>query len=216
MHPNPSEIIASRVSSPIRLDAANPAAEWQSAEPVRFGSDWRGENPDLWLETEVRVLWSPAVLYLRLVCRYRDLFVFDDSEARGRRDHLWDRDVAEAFLQPDPSVERCYKEFEIAPNGMWIDLDISPSGLADMKSGLTQSVYIDAPKKIWAAELAIPMRSLTARFDPAKPWRVNFYRVEGKTEPRQYLAWQPTRTPQPNFHVPQAFGTLRFKSTEGE
>jgi alpha-galactosidase len=39
---------------------------------------------------------------------------------------------------------------------------------------------------------------------------VNFYRVEGPQEPRAYLAWRPTKTPQPNFHVPSAFGKLRF------
>jgi alpha-galactosidase len=205
-----SEIIAHQVSSEIRLDAANSAPEWQSAPPVRFHSDWQGKNPDPALETEVRVLWSPRFLYLRFVCRYRELFVFEDSEPNGRHDHLWDRDVAEAFLQPEPSVERHYKEFEIAPNGMWIDLDISPSGLAALKSGLTRSVHVDAQRKIWTAELAIPLRRVTAQFDSKKVWRANFYRVEGKAEPRQYLAWQPTHTPQPNFHVPKAFGTLRF------
>ena len=211
MPPTPSEIVATRVSGEIRLDAEKSAPEWQLAQPVRFRSDWQGNNPDAALETEVRVLWSPTFLYLRFVCHYREQFVFEDSDTNGRRDHLWDRDVTEAFLQPDPSVERSYKEFEVAPNGMWIDLDISASGLADLKSGLTRSVHVDAEKKIWTAEVAIPMRSLTSLFDSTKAWRVNFYRVEGKTEPRQYLAWQPTHTPQPNFHVPKAFGTLRFK-----
>jgi alpha-galactosidase len=205
-----SEIIANRVSSEIRLDAAHSAPEWQSAQPVRFCANWQGKDPDRELETEVRALWSQASLYLKFVCRYGELFVFEDSDPNGRRHHLWDRDVAEAFLQPDPSVERCYREFEVAPNGMWMDLDISPSGLADLKSGLTRSVQFDTKQKIWTAELAIPMRCLTAHFDPNMAWRANFYRVEGRAERRQYLAWQPTHTPQPNFHVPKAFGTLRF------
>ena len=209
--PTPSEIVATHISSAIRLDATNSAPEWQSAQPVHFFADWQGKNPDPALETEVRALWSPASLCLRFVCRYRELFVFDDSDPNGRRDHLWDRDVAEAFLQPDSSLERRYKEFEVAPNGMWIDLDISPSGLADLKSGLIRSVHMDKQRKIWTAELAIPMPCLTTSFDPTAVWRVNFYRVEGKVEPRQYLAWQPTHTPQPNFHVPKAFGMLRFE-----
>jgi hypothetical protein len=54
------------------------------------------------------------------------------------------------------------------------------------------------------------MTALTANFDPAAVWRANFYRVEGPQEPRFYSAWQPTHTPQPNFHVPSAFGKLRF------
>ena len=211
-----SEIIATRAISEIEIDAAKSSAEWQPAPPVRFESDWQGKNPDPLLETEVRVLWSPKYLYLKFVCRYHELFVFEDSDPNGRRDHLWDRDVAEAFLQPDPSVERCYKEFEVAPNGMWIDLDISPSGLADLKSGLSRSVHVDAERKTWSAELAIPMRCLSASFDPRMVWRANFYRVEGKVEPRQYMAWQPTHTPQPNFHVPNAFGTLRFERGASE
>ena len=205
-----SEIVSSFVGHDIKLDAAHPAAEWCDARPVAFCSDWQEKKPDPGRETRVRVLWSPQTLYLRFECRYRELYVFPDADPNGRRDHLWNRDVAEAFLQPDPSRERYYKEFEISPNGMWIDLDISPVGLADLKSGLQRSVVLDEKSHAWAAEVAIPMKSLTTHFDPKAVWRANFYRVEGKKEPRAYLAWQPTNTPQPNFHVPRAFGRLRF------
>jgi alpha-galactosidase len=58
--------------------------------------------------------------------------------------------------------------------------------------------------------LAIPMKALTVKFDPGAVWRVNFFRVEGPNEPRGYYAWRPTHTPQPNFHVPAAFGSMRF------
>lgn len=129
----------------------------------------------------------------------------------GRRDQLWNRDVAEAFLQPDPARAGFYQEFEISPNGMWIDLDIFPGGRADLKSGLQQSVCLDRDSHIWTAELAIPIRALTRHFDPAMNWKANFFRVEGSKEPRAYMAWQPTHTLQPNFHVPAAFGSLRFE-----
>jgi alpha-galactosidase len=192
-------------------DAAHPSSEWQRATPVRFCADWHGKDANPERETAVRLLWSPQTLYLRFECRYREICVFEDSDANGRRDHLWERDVAEVFLQPDPSRLRYYREFEVSPNGMWLDLDIFPGGLADLKSGMRSSVVLDAASHRWAAELAIPMVSLTKDFDSAKTWRVNFFRVEGRTEPRHYLAWQPTHTPQPNFHVPEAFGDLRFE-----
>ena len=204
------EIIAAYTVRKIPLDAAQPAAEWQNANPIIFSSDWQGKNADPGLETKVRALWSPQDLYLRFECRYRKTFVFEDSDPTGRRDHLWDRDVAEAFLQPDPSRERFYREIEVSPNAMWVALDIFPGGLADLKSGLQRSVVMDKKSHTWSAELEIPMKSLTTNFDPAAIWRANFYRVEGRREPRSYLAWQPTNTPQPNFHVPQAFGELRF------
>jgi hypothetical protein len=35
--------------------------------------------------------------------------------------------------------------------------------------------------------------------------------VEGRVEPRNYMAWQATHTPQPDFHVPESFGRLKFQ-----
>ncbi len=208
--PATTTISALRVAREIPLDARQPAPDWSLSTPITFCADWQGRNPDSARQTEVRVLWTPATIYLRFQCRYRNLFVFDDSDPSGRRDHLWDRDVAEAFLQPDPSRTRFYREFEVSPNGMWIDLDIFPGGLNDLKSGLQRSVWLDPTSHTWSAELAIPIAALTVNFDSAAVWRVNFYRVEGKKEPRFYSAWQPTNTPQPNFHVPEVFGKLCF------
>lgn len=183
---------------------------WQCAPPVRFDADWQGKNPDPLRETQVRLLWSPENLYVRFDARYRTITVFNDSKPNGRRDGLWDRDVCELFVQTNSEEPRRYKEFEVAPNGFWIDLDIAPGQKHDLRSGLRRRVQLDELKKIWHAALAIPMKCLTQRFQPSAVWRVNFYRVEGPAEPRFYSAWRPTRTPQPNFHVPEAFGGLVF------
>ncbi len=132
----------------------------------------------------------------------------------GLREHSFcDRDVAEVFLQPDPSQLRRYKEFEVSPNGFWIDLDIGSGQKHDLKSGLRRRVILNEAAKTWVAEMALPMNCLVDHFDPAARWKVNFYRVEGATEPRFYSAWQPTRTPAPNFHVPEAFGELVFAAS---
>ncbi|PYX96684.1 MAG: hypothetical protein DMG71_05120 [Acidobacteria bacterium] len=208
------EIVAAPASQDFRLNAQHPSQQWQAATPVTFCSDWQGKNPDPARQTEVRVLWSSETLYLRYKCRYRQLYLFPDSEPHGRRNHLWDRDVAEAFLQPDPSRPRYYKEFEVSPNGFWIDLEISPGPLQDLKSGMQRSVWLDEAAKTWVAELAIPMNSLTNHFDPRAVWRLNFYRIEGTKEPRFYAAWRPTNTPEPNFHVPSAFGRMHFQQSQ--
>ena len=197
------------------LDAAAfpPSKAWGTAKPVHFDSDWQGKNADAHRQTEVRLLWTPEFLYVKFVARYRLVTVFENADADGRRDKLWDRDVAEVFLQPDPQQPRRYKEFEVSPNGLWIDLEIANGALQHIKSGLQRRVNIDEPKKTWTAELAIPMKSLVRQFDPAAVWRVNFFRVEGPIEPRSYSAWQPTNTPKPNFHIPERFGFLKFEPT---
>jgi alpha-galactosidase len=183
---------------------------WETAPGIRFNADWQGKNTDPGRETEVRLLWTPETLYLRFRARFRVITVFSDAEPNGRRDQLWDRDVVEAFLQPNPAELRRYKEFEVSPNGMWIDLDIAPGEKHDLRSGLRRRVVVSEANKTWIAEIALPMKCLVERFDAAAIWRVNFYRVEGPTEPRFYSAWQPTGTPVANFHVPGAFGRLIF------
>jgi alpha-galactosidase len=205
--------VAVRIPHDIALNARSSAApEWSRAQPLRFSHDWQGKNADPDRETELRLLWTGTTLYARFVCRYRELFVFDDSDPNSRRDHLWDRDVAELFLQPEAERPQYYKEFEVSPNGLWIDLDIFPGGRRDLRSGLSHSAWLDPEHHIWSAELAIPLPCLTETFDPTAVWRANFYRIEGRIEPRFYSAWQPTNSNVPNFHVPARFGMLRFEA----
>jgi alpha-galactosidase len=208
--PNKQKAVAVQMAEPADAEGFPTCAAWELAAPLRFSADWQGKNADPSRETEVRLLWTAEALFLRFRSKYRTISVFSDAAANGWRDHLWDRDVAEVFLQPDASNLRQYKEFEVSPNGHWIDLDIGPGEKHDLKSGMRRRVVLDEAAKTWTAELAIPMKSLVEKFDPSATWRVNFYRVEGPSEPRFYSAWRPTRTPVPNFHVPEAFGELVF------
>jgi hypothetical protein len=59
--------------------------------------------------------------------------------------------------------------------------------------------------------MRIPWEAFKRRPQAQGEWRVNLFRCVGSGADRGYLTWQPTRTPQPNFHIPQAFGWLRFE-----
>ena len=202
--------VAVRMVEPADSEGFPSRTSWEIAHRLRFDADWQGKNADPERETAVRMLWTQNWLYLRFRARYRVITVFSEAEPNGRRDQLWDRDVAEVFLQSNPADLRRYKEFEVSPNGMWIDLDIAPGEKHDLKSGLRRRVVVSEANKTWIAEMALPMKSLIERFKPEASWKVNFYRVEGATEPRFYSAWQPTGTAVANFHVPEAFGRLVF------
>ncbi|MBN1567892.1 MAG: carbohydrate-binding family 9-like protein [Acidobacteria bacterium] len=183
-------------------------ASWQKAVPIIFCSDWRGENTDDLRETEVRMLWSYKFLFIRFRCRYREIYAYKGGNSR--RDKLWMRDVAEIFIRPPGRRLRHYLEFEISPNGYWLDLDIAPNRKTILFCDLKSRAAIDPDASVWTAELAIPMNCLTAFFNPDDSWRVNLFRIEGSEPNRFYSAWHPTHTSQPNFHVPEAFGELHF------
>ena len=204
-----AEVTAVRLFPPPAANGCPQEDEWERANPIHFSHDWQGKNEDPDRGTEVRVLWSEHELYLRFHCQYRAIHVFPDGPG-GRRDSLWDRDVAEVFLQPDRFGEKYYKEFEVSPNGQWLDLNITPRGLEHITSGMRTLVALDEARHEWTACLAIPMSAVSSQFDPAQSWRVNFFRCEGADPERFYSAWQPTFTPEPNFHVPEKFGVLRF------
>jgi len=204
-----AEVTAVQLSPPA---ARLPTKEdWSRTVPVSFAHDWRGQNANPERKTEVRLLWNDELLFVGFQCRYRSLTVFPDASPNRRRNQLWERDVAEIFLQPDRFGQKYYREFEISPNGRWLDLDISPKGLTHINSGMRSRTNIYARRRIWTAELAIPFGALTTRFDPGASWRVNFFRCEGSEPERFYSAWQPTETERPNFHVPEKFGILRFQ-----
>jgi tryptophan-rich sensory protein len=203
--------VALQLTEKIDEQGFPPAQSWAKANPIQFDHDWKGEHSTPALATEVRLLWTPETLFLRFVAKYQSLNTYTEARSDGWKYQLWDRDVAEVFLQPDSSDPFKYKEFEVGPNGFWIDLDISHGANEELHSRLRRRVILNENEKTWTAELAIPMKSLTSAFDPKRDWRLNFYRVEGQAEPRFYSAWSPTHTDVPNFHVPSAFGTLSFR-----
>jgi alpha-galactosidase len=202
---------ALQLREPPSSDGFPSASAWEPAPGIRYQHDWQGQNPDPQRATEVRILWRPAMLFIRFQCKYRTITVFPDARPDGYRHGMWDRDVAETFLQPDSSDPMVYTEFEVSPNNFWIDLAVSHGKIEELHSGLRRRVVMNEKAKTWTAELAIPMKALTKTFDPKQSWRANFYRIEGEIEPRFYSAWSPTFTPKPSFHVPAAFGDLVFR-----
>ncbi len=203
-----SSLIAAQLDTPLEADGLPVPAAWEKAAPTVYNSDWRGENADARRETEVRVLWSYERLFFRFLCRYREIVVYEGGNCR--RDKLWMKDVAEVFIRPRGWDLRHYLEFEISPNGDWLDLDIAPGEKTILFCDLKSRVTVDSSASIWLAEMAIPMNCLTASFRPDEIWNMNLFRIEGAEPNRFYSAWLPTNTHQPNFHVPEVFGELRF------
>ena len=126
---------------------------------------------------------------------------------------LWDRDVCEIFIAPDNREPRKYFEFEVAPNGEWIDLTIDlTSGTRetgwDYKSGMKSTAKIGKDKVVMA--IKVEWKALGKTPKTGDVWLGNLFRCVGKDPTRGYLAWQPTFTKEPAFHVPDKFGKFVF------
>lgn len=208
------------VVTAMHVDTALTAAqmdhpEWKKADPVEITRYWSGDAAPAGRRAEARLLWSSKALHLRFVCHQAEPLVVSSHPLTEKKTMgLWDRDVCEIFIAPDPAVVERYLEFEAAPTGEWLDVAIhwTPEKREsdwDFNSHMTTAARIEKDRVTIA--LRIPWNHWIHEPQRGERWRVNLFRCVGSDPDRGYLAWQPTRTPQPNFHLPQVFGWLIFK-----
>lgn len=165
------------------------------------------------LQTTARVLWTPQELLFGYECRYTELDIDLKFEVSEERHALWDRDVCEAFVRsPLESDYRIYKEFEVAPTGQWVDLLINRIDIThdwQWKSGMKTAAQIDETH--WRVVMAIPFLAFGIVPKAGDEWDANLFRVSRLNGERQFLAYSPTCTETPSFHVPERFVKLRFE-----
>ncbi len=186
---------------------------WCGADPIFFENDNFGD-PIHWMQTEVHSRWTMDNLYLLFECPYRELYLKPSPDTKTETYGLWDWDVAEIFIGFDFENIRNYKEFEISPQGEWVDLDINlnnphPESGWTWRSGIEVIASIEYENKIWYGAMRIPFRAI----DPNPPQtgillRVNLFRCQGPPPDRKLLAWQPPMST--TFHVPERFGFLKL------
>jgi hypothetical protein len=56
----------------------------------------------------------------------------------------------------------------------------------------------------------IPWKAFGGKPATGDVWLGNLYRAVGTGDTRGYLAWSPTMTKDPQFHVPEKFGEFVF------
>ena len=210
----PSIAIAKSVRAPdnvaLTLDPASPF--WRDALPIFFASDTHG-HPVPALRTEVRSRWTNDNLYLLFVCPYQKLNLKPSPDTKTETNRLWNWDVAETFIGSDFQHIHRYKEFELSPQGEWVDLDIDLDQPhhdgSTWDSGFKTAARIDSKKKIWYGAMRIPFAAIDSR--PPRVgsiYRVNFFRSQNGAPDRQLLAWQAPMSE--SFHVPERFGRLEL------
>ena len=105
------------------LDTSPASQFWRGAPPVYMEHDSYGK-PVARYRTEVRTRWTDKNLYFLFVCPYEELSLKPNPNTKNETNQLWNWDVAEVFIGSEFADIKHYKEFEISPQGEWIDLDV--------------------------------------------------------------------------------------------
>jgi Carbohydrate family 9 binding domain-like len=200
-----------RAAQDVALETNPKSGFWQGGDPIFIVNDNFGKPvPDY--RTEVFSRWTKDNLYLLYVCPYEKLHLKPNPSTTTETNQLWNWDVAEIFIGSDFQNIRRYKEFEISPQGEWVDLDInldSPHHEDGWKwnSGIQVKARIDRRHKIWYGAMKIPLAAIDPQ--PAHAgtiFRVNLFRMQGPKDDQKSLTWQPTM--KATFHVPEHFGRM--------
>lgn len=187
---------------------------WDRAKQVQVTRYWSGEPVPNGRQFTARLLWSDEALYVKFeALQHEPLVITDKPDLTKKTIGLWGRDVCEIFVAPDPDQSNKYYEFEIAPTGEWLDvaIEVLPERRAadwDYSSGMTVASRIESERFISA--IRIPWLAFDRKPSNGDEWLGNLFRCVGKDPTRGYLAWQPTLTKEPAFHIPEKFGVFLF------
>ena len=206
--------------SSFTADVAPPTADpdsafWKTVSGVVLDKSVLGEaRPKL--RAEVRSRWSRTNLYFLFIGHYEALNLKTNPVTTAETDRLWLHDCFEAYVGGDLERTNRYREFQMSPQGEFLDLDIDSAqprpGYHDERlwnSGFTVKARIDETNHLWCGEMRIPFAALDARPpQTGNELRVNFCRQDGTGRNRDFLAWQPTGAWTP--HRPEKFGMLRL------
>jgi hypothetical protein len=204
-------IVSRRAAADFALTADAGSRGWRGtkgvfAERDRHGALVPGHR------TEIRSRWTNGSLYLLFICPYAELNLKPDPSTATETDKLWDWDVAEAFIGTDFGDIKKYREFQVSPQGEWVDLAIDrnvPRHDVSWNSGYAVKARLDARRRVWYGEMRIPMEALAVGVPkPGLEMRINLYRCQGSAPARKYINWQPVNSE--SFHTPEAFGRLRL------
>lgn len=205
-------ILAPHVVADLSPDEFQHSA-WTGAKPVCLDHFWSGQEAPPESHAQARIVWSGNGLHVQFVCNQNQpLIVSPNPQLDQKTIGLWDRDVCEIFIAPFADQPRRYFEFEAAPTGEWVDLAVrfnesTRENDFGFLSGMTVAAKTSENQVM--ISMRIPWSASLPRPQAGDEWRVNLYRCVGLGNER-YLAWRPTLTAEPNFHVPEAFGRLRF------
>lgn len=210
----PDDLVVPFAVTPPPLTAAFDHAAWHLAAPVTIDALWNGTPAPAALGTTARLCWTAHGLWVGFDCTYVELDVDAEPDTAVERVGLWDRDVCEIFVRSarEPHAGS-YKEFEVAPTAQWCDLAIhQPRVDVDWRwqSGMRTAAAIDAAAARFRAVMQIPFAAFGGVPEAGDRWHANLFRIARAGGKRHYLAWAPTDTPAPDFHVPARFVPLVF------
>ena len=197
---------------------------WAIAETLEL-KQYMGNKPGHFPRTQAKVLYDAENIYV--------FFRVEDRYVRAVAENFYDRvcedSCVEFFFTPGDDISKGYFNLEANCGGVIFFCHQTAreenSQRVASQDCQTIKLWTSMPKivepeikepTLWMVQYVVPYEILKKYGDVNIPaegvkWRANFYKCANATSHPHWLTWAKVDKPEPNFHLPEYFGTLVFE-----
>ena len=212
-----------RASGPVSAEGGWDDEPWRAVEPLELAFHM-GEPPAHRPRTQAKILYHDKDLFLRF--RVEDRYVL--ATAQNHQDQVCIDSCVEFFFTPGEDLSQGYFNIETNCGGTMLfhhqqargvdQRDVDPAVIESMEIHASMPRFVQPEHTepvTWTLGYRIPTAALQAYAPvtfpaPGVRWRANLYKCADLCSHPHWLTWSEVDNPQPDFHLKEFFGFLRF------
>lgn len=221
---NGSLYIVKKLNTDLSIDGNWYKQEWQNVEGLNI-LNHMGSYPHFFPKTKVKLLYDEEHLYGIFLVEDR----FVQCVVEENNGPVYEDSCVEFFFSPDENNPLFYFNLEMNCGGVALMQFateprkkfnyILPSEIAQVEiaHSLPNKVFPEIQEEVlWTIEFKLPF-TILSRYStisypkPGVVWKGNFYKTASKTSNPHYITWSFIDRPNPDFHLPEFFGSLVFQ-----
>ena len=213
-----------RLKKSMPIDGDWNKSQWKKASTLVIDK-YMGKIPSFKPGVEAKMMYDDNNIYV--IFRVKDKHV--RSLVQEYNGNVSGDACVEFFFAPDVALPAEYFNLEVNAGGTplifyvtkpWTGfnkLDVEDIKQIEIAHSLPARIDPEISEAVtWTLEYRVPfsmLRKFSAITKPASgvKWRGNFYKTASESSNPHWITWSYVNNPQPNFHLPQFFGTLIFK-----
>jgi hypothetical protein len=208
----------------MKIDADWFKPQWEKIKPVDI-TNYMGEAPRFKPVVQAKMMYDNENLYVIFLVKDR----FVRCITKDFNGPVWEDSCVEFFFSPDNNFPERYFNLEINCGGTPLMhyntiagkettiLDPDQIARIEIAHSLPQIVDPEINNQVtWSVEYRIPVKmfekySQVTYPKPGVEWRANFYKIAENNSNPHFITWSVVINDQPNFHLPQYFGLVKFQ-----
>jgi hypothetical protein len=213
-----------KISRAMKINADWNKPQWKDTEAIELNNSM-GEVPAFRPVVKAKMLYDNENIYV--IFKVEDRFI--RCVTKDVNGPVCEDSAVELFFSPDEDAPEKYFNLEtncggtplmfynIIPRKDFKILDPADIQQIEISHSLPQIINPEIAGPVtWTIEYRIPV-SLLKKYSnvtqpkPGSVWKANFYKCADKTSNIHYLTWAHVTNDQPDFHLPQFFGDIKFE-----